>query len=116
MFDFQTIEDKSFQNSVVKVLINNISNKNKLDIANLNLKIIHSLCEKNKLKYIDDIKTILFYKINLSKKENIKYNNSFLKYSLFYNNVLQNKYIITSIYEYIIETLMIISKPSLIFN
>ena len=110
MFDFQTIEDKSFQNPVVKVLINNISSNNKINILELNLNIIHSLCDKNKLKHIDDIKAELFCKIKLSKKEKIKYDNSLLKYSLFYNNVLQNKYIITSIYEYIIETLMIISK------
>lgn len=110
MFDFQTIEDKSFHNPIVKVLINNIFNDNNINILEFNLNIIHTLCEKHKLKDINEIKKELYCKIKLSKKDKIKYDNSLLKYSLFYNNVLQNKYIITSVYEYIIETLMIISN------
>lgn len=110
MFDFTTIEDKSFHNPVVKILINNITNSDELYISNLNLNIIRDICIKKKIKNIEDIKDELYEKIKLSKKDKIRYDNSLLKFNLFFRNILENKYIISSIYDYIIETIMIISK------
>lgn len=115
MFDFSKIEDKSLQNPVVPILIqsnNNVELYDKdVNISTLNLYIIKELCEKKKLKHLSSIlkemDTNLPKKMN--KKDKIKKDNSLLKFDLFYNNVLQNKYIITSIYDYIIETCMIIS-------
>lgn len=108
MFDFNKIEDKSLHNPVVSVLINNNSTQN-IDISTLNLNIIKELCENKKLKHLSSILKEMNYDVKLNKKEKIKKENSLLKFKLFYNNVLENKYIITSIYDYIIETCMIIS-------
>lgn len=110
MFDFNKIEDKSLHNPVVPILINNNITSD-MNISTLNLEIIRELCKKKKLENIDSILEKMNYNsVNkLKKKDKIKKENSLLKFNLFYNNVLENKYIITSIYDYILETCMIIS-------
>lgn len=110
MFDFDKIEDKSVHNPVVPILINNITSD--INISTLNLDIIRELCQNKRLKNVNTILEEMNYNSfkKMNKKDKIKKDNSLLKFKLFYNNVLQNKYIITSIYDYIIETLLIISE------
>lgn len=111
MFDFEKIEDKSIHNPIVPILIKNTISNKEAKVCNIDFHIIHQLCLKYKLKNIEDIKKeLISVSIKLSKKDKIKFNNSLLKFNIFFNNVIEDKYIITSIYEYIIETILIIAK------